>query len=114
MDSGDELTNAHGRLSVVMPCYNEHKTILKVAERVLAQPFTGELIIVDDASTDGTRELAASIDDPRVRVLTQQFNMGKGAALRRGFQEAMLDYVIVQDADLEYDPREFGRLLGPL
>jgi SAM-dependent methyltransferase len=101
-------------LSVIMPCYNEAVTILQVAERVLASPYTAELIIVDDASTDGTHALAHSISDPRVRVITQPFNQGKGAALRRGFPEATADYVIVQDADLEYDPGEFGVMLEPL
>jgi SAM-dependent methyltransferase len=97
-----------------MPCYNEAATILEVAARVLASPYTAELIIVDDASTDATAALARSIDDPRVRVLSQGFNQGKGAALRRGFPEATADFVIVQDADLEYDPSEYGLLLGPL
>ena len=101
-------------LSVVMPCYNEAATVVEVARRVLASPFTRELIIVDDASTDGTPDLARSISDPRVRVLTQPFNQGKGAALRRGFPEATSDYVIVQDADLEYDPAEYSTVLGPL
>ena len=82
-------------LSVVMPCYNEAATIVELADRVLASPYTRELIIVDDASTDGTSDLARSISDPRVRVLTQPFNQGKGAALRRGFPEATSDYVIV-------------------
>jgi len=101
-------------LSVVMPCFNEEETVLESTKRVLASPYTAELVIVDDASTDATADLLASIDDPRVRVLTQPVNQGKGAALRRGFAEAAGPYVVVQDADLEYDPDEFEQLLGPL
>ena len=101
-------------LSVVMPCFNEEETVLESTKRVLASPFTAEVVIVDDASTDATADLLSSIDDPRVRVLTQPFNQGKGAALRRGFAEAAGPYVVVQDADLEYDPDEFEHLLGPL
>ena len=101
-------------LSVVMPCYNERATIQEVVESVLASPWTAELIIVDDGSVDGTREILAGFDDPRVRVLLQPVNQGKGAALRRGFAEAVADYVVVQDADLEYDPEEFGDLVAPL
>jgi glycosyltransferase involved in cell wall biosynthesis len=100
-------------LSVVMPCYNEAKTLQTVVEAVLASPYTGELLIIDDGSTDGSRDILASFTDPRVRVLLQEVNQGKGAAIRRGFAEARLDYVIVQDADLEYDPAEFGELLQP-
>ncbi len=101
-------------LSVVMPCYNEIATVEEVVERVLASPYTTELLIVDDGSTDGTREVLEKLDDPRIRVLLQPHNMGKGAALRRGFAEATAPYVIVQDADLEYDPEEYGDLLAPL
>jgi glycosyltransferase involved in cell wall biosynthesis len=101
-------------LSVVMPCFNELGTIDEVVAQVLASPFTAELIVVDDGSTDGTRERLAAIDDPRVRVLLQARNQGKGAALRRGFADATAPYVIVQDADLEYDPSEYGDLLAPL
>jgi glycosyltransferase involved in cell wall biosynthesis len=101
-------------LSVVMPCYNEERTILAVVKAVLDSPYTHELIVVDDGSTDGTRELLAGLSDPRLRVLLQPVNQGKGAALRRGFAEAQGPYVVVQDADLEYDPQEYPDLVGPL
>jgi glycosyltransferase involved in cell wall biosynthesis len=101
-------------LSVVMPCFNEIATVAFVIEQVLASPCTAELIVVDDGSTDGTREVLAGLDDPRLRVLMQPHNQGKGAALRRGFAEATFPYVLIQDADLEYDPREYGDMIAPL
>jgi glycosyltransferase involved in cell wall biosynthesis len=101
-------------LSVVMPCYNEASTVLDVVKQVLESPFTQEVLIVDDGSTDGTREVLAGLDDARVRVLLQERNYGKGAALRRGFAEAVAPFVIVQDADLEYDPQDYVEVLGPL
>jgi len=101
-------------LAVVMPCFNERATIKIIVDRVLASPVVAELIIVDDGSHDGTRELLRDFSDPRVRVIQQPVNQGKGAALRRGFREATAEYVIVQDADLEYDPRDYEQILGPL
>lgn len=103
-------------LSVVMPCYNERATVAECVGAVLASPYTRELIVVDDASTDGTREILADLTatDPRVRVLLQDRNQGKGAALRRGFREATSRFVIVQDADLEYDPAEYRKILQPI
>jgi glycosyltransferase involved in cell wall biosynthesis len=103
-------------LSVVIPCYNESATLKVVTDHVLASPYTAQLIIVDDGSTDGTLDIAREIatSDARVQVFDQGVNQGKGAALRRGFAEAQGPYVIVQDADLEYDPDEYGVVLEPL
>lgn len=101
-------------LSVVMPCYNEAATIVEIAQRVLEQPQVGELIVVDDGSSDATLSLIRTLNDPRIKIFEQPTNRGKGAALRRGFEEATCEYVVVQDADLEYDPAEYSVLLAPL
>jgi glycosyltransferase involved in cell wall biosynthesis len=101
-------------LSVVVPCYDEERTVLALLDRVLASPWVAEIVVVDDGSTDSTRDLLATVDDPRVQVVLHPHNQGKGAALRTGFRRATADYVIVQDADLEYDPAEYGVMLEPL
>ncbi len=100
-------------LAVVMPCFNEADTVREIVKAVLASEFVGEFVIVDDGSTDATPDVLAELDDHRVRVLVHHVNRGKGAALRTGFAAATLPYVVVQDADLEYDPAEYGKLLQP-
>lgn len=104
------------RLSVVIPCFNELGTISNVVEAVKNSPVENcEIIIVDDCSTDGTREfLQNSIEAAVDRVIYHPFNKGKGAALRTGFASATGDIVIVQDADLEYDPKEYPLLINPI
>ena len=99
-----------------MPAFNEAGTIAEVIAAVLKQPEVEELIIVDDASTDNTAAVVTKIalNEPRVRFYRHEQNQGKGAALRTGFQKATAPFVIVQDADLEYDPAEYKLLLGPI
>jgi len=104
------------RLSVVIPVYNERATIEELLKRVQAVPIDKEIVVVDDGSIDGTRELLRGLQAPDsgVRVLFQETNQGKGAALRRGFTEARGAVVLVQDADLEYDPADYPQLLEPI
>jgi glycosyltransferase involved in cell wall biosynthesis len=101
-------------LTVVVPCFNEAASIATTLKRVLDSPFTGEVLVVDDGSTDDSAAVVERIGDSRVRLLRQPENQGKGAALRRGFAEASLPFVLVQDADLEYDPSDYPDLLAPL
>ena len=102
------------KLSVVIPVYNERDTILDILECVRAVEIDKEIILVDDGSTDGTREIIRGISDGTTKVVLHERNMGKGAALRTGFRNVTGDIVIIQDADLEYDPNQYPKLIQPI
>jgi len=102
-------------LSVLIPVYNERETIEEIVRRVQAQPFDKEIIIVDDGSTDGTRDLLREVAwAPNVRILYHEKNMGKGAGIRTAVAAASKDIIIIQDADLEYNPNDFAIVLRPI
>ncbi|MCA9906484.1 MAG: glycosyltransferase family 2 protein, partial [Anaerolineae bacterium] len=105
------------KLSVVIPCYNEVDTIEKVLDRVLSVGLADEVVIVDDGSSDGTRDVLHQMQDEGregVRIIFHEQNKGKGAALVTGFAAAAGDILLIQDADLEYDPNDYQRLLQPI
>jgi glycosyltransferase involved in cell wall biosynthesis len=102
------------RISVVVPVFNELNTIESIMDRIKAVPLSKEIVVVDDYSTDGTRDLLSRMNGDMVKVIFHEKNMGKGAALRTGFRNATNDIVIVQDADLEYDPDEYHKLIKPI
>ena len=105
------------KLSIIIPVYNEEKTILKVIDKVKGVPLTGinkEIIIVDDASQDSTQSILHKIKDISIKIFFHQKNQGKGAAIRTALQHATGDFVLIQDADLEYDPNDYKKLLNPV
>jgi glycosyltransferase involved in cell wall biosynthesis len=116
--SDDTPPPALRKLSVVVPVYNERNTLVEILRRMraveLPDGIEREIVVVDDGSTDGTRDVLKQLGDSTVNVVMHDINLGKGAALRTGFQHITGDYVLIQDADLEYDPEDWPRLLAPV
>jgi glycosyltransferase involved in cell wall biosynthesis len=116
--SADPSAARYRKLSIVIPVFNERNTVVEIVRRVRSVELPGgldrEVVIVDDGSTDGTREVLDQLRDSTVRIIKNPVNQGKGAALRTGFAAATGDLVIVQDADLEYDPEDYPRLINPV
>lgn len=101
-------------LSIIIPAFNEVAFLPEVIRRVRETPYDKEIIIVDDGSTDGTRDFLKDLRDERIKIIRHEKNMGKGAAFRSGLRASTGDVIIVQDADLEYDPKDYPALLGPI
>jgi glycosyltransferase involved in cell wall biosynthesis len=110
----DRVDNEDMRISVIMPVYNEKTTLLEILERLEAVRLDKEIVIVDDGSTDGSREVLQSLEPGRANVLFHQKNLGKGAAIRTAIPHCTGDIITIQDADLEYDPEDLARLLRPI
>jgi glycosyltransferase involved in cell wall biosynthesis len=104
------------KLSIVIPVFNEKNTILEILKKIekVELPLIKEIIVVDDASTDGTREILRSLPEGKYEILYHEKNLGKGAAVRQGFKKSTGDIIIIQDADLEYDPEEYNKLIKPI
>lgn len=112
----EQNKTTYSKLSIVIPVFNEVETLTTIIQQVKAVSLEmeKEIILVDDCSKDGTTDLIKSMDDPQIKKIFHTVNQGKGAALRSGFQNATGDIVIIQDADLEYDPQEYPKLLKPI
>src|SRR3990172_7094395 len=102
------------KLSILIPVFNEAPTITAIVERVQAVPLEKEIVLVNDASSDGTHSIVDGLASPALKVIHHPINHGKGAAIRTGLEAASGDVIVIQDADLEYDPSDFSKLLAPI